>query len=320
MDTLIQQALRMRTSERAAIRLGAELSTHLQFMELECQGNDQKGGKTVDTPQSYCIQDGAMWKVKGTLDDLYALQHSQYRWIQRQITLWRDLHEKWTSDKIIRSQMNEVETHLFAEAKLWTDLIEFIIQNWKEQEPKILHVHQYVQRGLTLLQDVKQIRPNESATHFNMGMNLFDEITETIKKSVQTFYLERVAEAPARQRLGWSLDLLTIASLTAFVSAMFFGTEHKDFSTSDNAWNTLLQHPPHLLRNTLPPLLDYFFFSWAFYLDPIVVPSFDNKKGTNRTTSRAFVPVSRFDTRQEEESQLGSIDPDSFPPPPIHSL
>ena len=35
LDSLKHTALQIRTSERAAIRLGAELSIHLQFMELE---------------------------------------------------------------------------------------------------------------------------------------------------------------------------------------------------------------------------------------------------------------------------------------------
>jgi hypothetical protein len=227
--------------------------------------------------------------------------------MQKQLTLWRDLHEKWAKKKTIKSQLTAPERSAIAEAKLWVEMTEFIVTCWKEKEPDILQVHQYIQRGLSLLTrdhpPSKHIQ--ESSTHFNMGINLLDQVTEKVKQSIQDFYLEKISSRGGTPSLGWSLDLLSVWSLTAFVSATFFGTTHKDFATSDHLWSTLLERPPHLLRDTLPPLLSYFFFSWAFYLDPVVVPSL--KKRQHKT----ILPVSRFETQEAKEAQL-PFDPTPF--------
>lgn len=233
LPALQKTALHLRTKERSAIRLGAELCIHTQWMELECQGNTDDVSSVP-----FCMLDNGMWKVKGVADDAFALQDTQYRWIQKELILWRDLYEKWQQPTAvyIQSQMTSLEKSLFAEATLWISVTNHILDLWREHEPEIKQSHLYVRKSIELFPDD---RKRNAATNLNLGISMLDDVTSKVKIAMETFYTDMIQK---NTKSGWSLDLLGVWSVLAYVSSMFFGSEPKDFATNEDSWSTLIHH------------------------------------------------------------------------------
>lgn len=321
-STLYQKFLFTRTMERAAIRLGAEFNIHLQFMDLEClqepnEEKQHKGGSTTLPSASYCLLQNGMPRVKGHLDDIFQLQDSQLDWIQKQLIFWNDLYAQYSHKKKSGISLSSVEDFIFIESQLWHELIEYFIHLCKREESDILQVFRHVQQGTTLLTDPEQLRPHESQTYLNLGLSLLDKIADSIKVSITNFFLDKqkqlglalanTSRESNSPKAGWTVDILASWSLFAFVAFMFYSSERNDFLSKEQAWKTLLFKKTHLLRTALPPILDYFFYSLLFYLDPVLIPSFSSSSSaepsTTLWTSNRFDPNYKLQSENQPENK-----------------
>lgn len=296
--SLIDKALHLKTTERAAIRLGTELLMHLQLMDIECQQLPTRN----EVPYSFCMLDQGMWRVSGSNDTLTSIQDSHFTWIQKQMQFWNDIYSRLQSKSIVKQEMNAIDNMLLEESEVWVKIVEFICQELKEKENNFYEIHKYVNRAVTLFEDTATSkRSDEATTHLSLGLSLLDQTSNKLKEDIQYFYFN------LSKKDLWSIDLLTVWTLTGYICSSYLAYPPSSFLNKKETWNTLLTARPYLLKTQLTPLFSYFFLSWSLLADPIILPTqsseWEKKSKTiqeqNRFGPGPFVSAEQYQGEQE---------------------